>query len=154
MNSAVEALYGKKVRVRACGVCWRENDLLMVNHRGLTQGDFWAPPGGGVGFGEAVEDRLRREFMEETGLLVTPGRLLFVCELIRNPFHSIELFFEIAAWEGEARTGHDPELDIITDVRFMSPEDIMRLPESNRHGIFRLIASPDELKTLTGFFRI
>ena len=154
MNPAINEVYGNKVRVRVCGVCWQEGKLLMVNHRGLTAGAFWAPPGGGVTFAESAGTCLRREFLEETGLEVHNERFLFACEFIQDQLHAIELFFEVSLAGGKIGRGQDPELPIIEDVRFLSPAEITRLPGASRHGIFNLVHSPEDLTTLTGFFRI
>lgn len=154
MDPGLAALYGDKVRVRACGLCWQGADILMVNHQGLTQGGFWAPPGGGLAFGETVRQCLEREFVEETGLKIKQGRFLFACEFLRKPLHAIEIFFEVTIAGGTLRTGDDPELSIIKDVRFLSPDALKKLAPSSLHGIFRLVSSPEELKTLTGFFTI
>jgi len=154
MDDGIGNLYGNKVRVRVCGICWQNNDLLLVNHRGLTAGDFWAPPGGGLEFGESVEQCLRKEFMEETGLEITIGRFQFACEFVHKPLHAIELFFEVAGDGGQLTKGDDPEMPIIDDVRFMAPDEITKISPSNLHGIFSLLQMPEDLKTLTGFFRI
>ena len=126
----------------------------MVNHRGLQDTDFWAPPGGGLDFGESASDRLEKEFLEETGLSVTTGNFLFGCEFIRDPLHAIELFFETAVTSGTLQKGDDPELSVIQEVRFMSPTEIMQIPSRSLHGIFGLVPTPADLKTLNGFFRI
>ena len=154
VNSQIENLYGNKVRVRISGLCWQNEKLLLVNHRGLAEGDFWAPPGGGLEFGESVDACLRREFLEETGLQIHTGRFLFGCEFLRNPLHAIELFFEATAAAGALRTGDDPELPMIEEVQFMGPSQICALPSEARHAIFGRVPAPEELKTLNGFFRI
>ena len=154
MQPEINNLYGNKIRVRICGLCWREEQLLMVNHRGLAEGDFWAPPGGGLEFGESVEERLREEFRQETGLHVSVGHFRFACEFIKRPLHAIELFFEVTVREGALMKGDDPEYPIIQDVKFMTPSEIRSTPGSNLHGIFRVVSSPGDLKTLTGFFTI
>lgn len=154
MDPSLTELYGNRVRVRVCGVCWRDDSLLMVNHKGIMPGHFWAPPGGGVALGESVHDCLRREFTEETGLDVRVGRFLFACEFIRDPLHAIELFFEVSISGGVLQKGDDPEFPTIDEVRFMSVAEISLLSDEHRHGIFRLIPSPGDLKTLNGFFRI
>jgi 8-oxo-dGTP diphosphatase len=154
MDKEVARIYGNKVRVRACGICWQDDRLLMVNHADLTPTDFWAPPGGGIEFGQPVEDALRKEFVEETGLNITPLEFLFGCEYIQKPIHSIELFYAVKADSGRLKTGHDPEIQIIKDVRFLSSEEIGKIPAQALHGIFRLIDLPADLKSLRGFFRI
>ncbi|MEX1238257.1 MAG: NUDIX hydrolase, partial [Cyclobacteriaceae bacterium] len=138
MDAELTNLYGNKVRVRVCGLCWQDGNLLMVNHQGLTQGDFWAPPGGGLAFAEPVQQCLQREFAEETGLKIRSGRFLFGCEFIKEPLHAIELYFEVAITGGTLQKGEDPECPIIRDVRFMSPDELLKIPAASLHGIFRL----------------
>jgi 8-oxo-dGTP diphosphatase len=154
MDPAVTKLYGNKVRVRICGLCWRNENLLMVNHRGLHDADFWSPPGGGLEFGQSVGECLEKEFLEETGLRVVADRFLFGCEFIRKPLHAVELFFEVSIRGGTLQKGDDPELRMIEAVRFMSASDITRIPATSLHGIFSLVPTPGDLKTLNGFFRI
>src|SRR5688500_12756173 len=96
MNTELTTVYGNKIRVRVCGLCWQEDKLLMVNHSGIRDGDFWAPPGGGLEFGESLEQRLKQEFLEETGLAVSPGHFIFGSEFIQKPLHAIELFFNVS----------------------------------------------------------
>lgn len=154
MDKEVAKVYGNRVRVRACGICWRDDKLLMVNHAGLTPTNFWAPPGGGVEFGQSIEMALKKEFREETGLEVVPGEFLFGCEYIQHPIHSIELFYTINHSTGKLKTGSDPEIQIIKEVKFMSVEEMMGFPTSELHGIFRFAKTPADLMRLHGFFRI
>jgi 8-oxo-dGTP diphosphatase len=150
--------YGDRVRLRVCGLCWRDDSLLLVNHKNLTDGAFWAPPGGGVEFGQGAKDALTREVKEETMVTIKPGNLLFTCEFIKPPLHSVELFFEAIYNSGEVGTGSDPEVratdQIITDVAYMRYDAIMKIPVDQRHGIFRFADTADALRNLTGFFTL
>lgn len=154
MDPEITKIYGNKIRVRASGLCWQNGHLLMVNHRGITPTNFWAPPGGGLEFGESVEQCLKKEFSEETGLDISTGRFLFGCEYIQKPLHAIELFFNVTIEGGVLKKGNDPEMAIIEDVRFISPLEIGKIPANDLHGIFSLVQTPEDLKTLNGFFRI
>src|SRR5687767_999228 len=136
MDKEVAKVYGNKVRVRACGILFKDGKLLMANHVGVTANNFWAPPGGGVEFGESIHDTLKKEFREETGLEVMPGEFLFGCEYINDPIHSIELFYSISEADGKVRTGSDPEIDIIDDVKFLTASEIKAIPADDLHGIF------------------
>lgn len=151
---SIAEFYGNKLRVRVCGLCWRGDALLMVNHRRITPGNFWAPPGGGLELQESAATRLRKEFMEETGLEIAVGEFRFACELLQPPFHAVELFFEVSETGGHLLKGEDPELAIIDEVAFMSASRIAEMSRAELHGIFRHIQSADDLRTLTGFFTI
>jgi 8-oxo-dGTP diphosphatase len=130
----------------------------MINHTGITENDFWAPPGGGLEFGQTVTDTLVREFKEETGISVTLGEFKFACELIKDPLHAIELFFEAIYKGGELKKGSDPEMpiekQIIDSVRWMPFDEIRKVPTGNLHGIFKMCPEPQEILKLHGFWRI
>ncbi len=153
MESEITRIYGNRVRVRACGVCWHNGRLLMVNHQ-MNKSDFWAPPGGGVDFGERTADTLIREFKEETNLDIEVGSFLFCCEFNAPPLHAIELFFEVRIVGGDLRTGSDPELQLINEVRFFEPSQIQSLSPERLHRIFQMVGDPREINALKGFYTL
>ncbi len=145
------------LRTRACGLCIENDRLLLVNHLGLSSGDFWAPPGGGMQFGEAATDCVEREFLEETGLVVEVRDFLFTCEFIREPFHAIELFFLVEKVGGQLFKGVDPESgvnQIIKDVKFMDWREIEHLNKGNLHGIFGITQKMERIIDLKGYFKL
>lgn len=158
MDESVQEIYGNRVRIRVCGICCTGDSILMVNHRGLRDGPFWSPPGGGMEFGVSASENLVREFAEETGLIVTSGPYLFATEFIKNPLHAVELFFSVTTIGGRLQTGHDPEMlrvdAIIQDVRFMTFEELDRMPAEAKHGAFGLVPTSGRIRELNGYFRI
>jgi|SRR5579859_5062124 len=157
MKDEVQTFYGNRLRVRACGICVRNDTLLLVNHHGISAENFWAPPGGGIDFGESASDCLVREFSEETGLSVEIKSFLFACEFIRSPLHAIELFFEVIAAGDTITSGIDPEAgspSIIREVNFMPWNEVMGLPDHQRHGVFRLLKHPSKITSLRGYFKV
>jgi 8-oxo-dGTP diphosphatase len=158
MNAEIDKLFGGRVRVRVCGLCWEDEKLLMVNHKGLTDGNFWAPPGGGIDFGKTAADVLKSEFEDETGLVVESGDFRFIVEFINQPLHAIELYFDVKRISGELKIGHDPEMSaanqILSDTRFMAIKEILELPTQQRHGLFKPFNTEKSLKTATGFWKI
>jgi 8-oxo-dGTP diphosphatase len=153
MTPKIAEIYGNKVRLRVCGLCWQEDSLLMIMHK-MDDNDFWAPPGGGVEYGEAIEDALKREFLEETGITVNVGKFLFGCEFIKTPLHAVELFFEVKKVAGVLKGGYDPELQIIESARFLSWNNIKNIPKKSLHGIINKCPDHDSLRQLRGFHSI
>jgi 8-oxo-dGTP diphosphatase len=158
MEPEISAKYGHKVRIRVCGLCWRNDDLLLINHTGLTEGDFWSPPGGGVEFGQSAHDAIIREFQEETHLTVALCNFRFVCEYIKPPLHAVELFFDVSIKSGNISLGSDPEhkpdRQILRNIRWFNFRQLMAIPADERHGIFRYAKTASALRKLCGFYRI
>ncbi len=158
MKKEIAEKFGGVLRIRACGILINEHGVLMVRHRGLTSpGYLWAPPGGGVAFGQSTHECLKKEFIEETGLVVTVGDLLFVNEFHASPLHALELFFTVKQAGGQLKTGFDPELgpnnQIIDDVKFFQQKDIQDQQGPQLHSIFQKISSPLQLLNLRGYFQ-
>jgi len=156
LNNEIIKNFGNKIRVRVCGLLVQENKLLLVKHHSLGKaGYLWAPPGGGLNFGETVEASLKREFTEETGLAIEPGEFLFVNEYLEPPLHAIELFFKVRATAGKLITGTDPEMgqsQIIKEVKFMSERELKAEPEEALHRILTQAPSLKELLNLRGYY--
>jgi len=157
MIDSVYQTFGNKLRVRVCGLCLDHDRLLMINHHGIKEGDFWAPPGGGLQFGESMEECLKREFEEETGLTVEVVNFQFICEFIHPPLHAIEAFFQVDIKQGSLRKGTDPEMkdnQIIEEVKFMSWTEINHLNPDSRHGIFNFVSESLKILDLKGHFKL
>ncbi|MBA4055152.1 MAG: NUDIX hydrolase, partial [Marivirga sp.] len=145
MNSEIAQIYGNRLRVRVCGLCWEGNKLLLVNHKSLGPANFWAPPGGGVEYGESLESALKREFEEETGIQIDLVRFAFGSEYIHDPLHAIELFFLVKQTGGELAGGYDPEIQVIQGANFFSDEEIALIPAGEIHGIFQFVGQTKDL---------
>lgn len=156
MDQEIERTYGNKIRVRACGLCWNDDALLLVNHSHLGPDNFWAPPGGGIELWTSAEQALKKEFLEETGLEINVGQFQFAAEFIKPPLHAIELFFRVTMVGGFLKKGQDPEtkLQIIKEVGFKSFDSIHLLATPNRHGIFSHAHTPSDLRNLRGYIRL
>lgn len=157
LKSKIVEQFGNRLRVRVCGLCIENGEILLVNHHSLNEdGDFWGPPGGGMDFGSSAEENLKREFLEETGIDVEVEKFLFVHEYLSPPLHAVELIFKVKRIRGELIVGHDPEMEnekqIIKDVRFVSFKEISSMRRGSIHQLFHRVRSLDELDLQTGYF--
>jgi len=153
----IHRIFGNKLRIRVCGICFEENKILLIRHHNIgKQGYLWAPPGGGMEFGENAEECLKREMLEETGLDVSIKRMMFVNEYISHPLHAIELFFETEITGGQLITGKDPEMpeerQLISDASFIDLDTIRSMDKQTLHNLFNYAESKDEILRLNGYF--
>lgn len=149
--------FGNKLRIRVCGICFEEDRILLVNHQSLNEnGDFWAPPGGGMDFGQSAEENLLREFVEETGLVVEIDRFGFVHEYLSPPLHAIELFFIVRPIGGALKLGSDPEMghdeQILKSIDYISFRDIKKMKTGSYHQLFNYAEDHKDLLEMNGFY--
>ena len=148
--------FGNRLRTRVNGLLIQDNKLLMVKHRMDTDHWFWNVPGGGMNFGQDAKENLQREFLEETGLGIEVGDYLFVHEFLEPPLHAIELFFEVSQTNGKLEVGIDPELEtnkqVIEEVKFLSIEEIKKIPSDKKHALFGRINSLKDVRIWKGYF--
>lgn len=88
-------------RLRAAVLVVVGGKILVVRHRKNGR-EYYMLPGGGVRRGEKVPEALAREVEEETGLRITPGRLLFVTETLfpGGGRHIVHLVFSVRDVQG------------------------------------------------------
>ena len=68
-----------------------DGKLLLIRRGTEPSKGKWSVPGGRVEFGETLEDALKREVREETGLEIEVGDLAGVYELIVHPTLNAQL---------------------------------------------------------------
>ncbi len=97
--------------------------IILVKRKNPPFG--WAIPGGFVDYGETLEDAVRREMKEETGLDVTLVRQFHTySDPDRDPRHHTISTVYIAASAGRPKAGDDAEeVGIFTEDSL--PEDIV-----------------------------
>ena len=144
-----------KVRVRSCGILIEEGRILLLKHNNVgPSGYLWSPPGGGVEFGDTLEETLVKEFMEETNLTVSIEKYLFTNEYIGNGYHAIELFFSVNRIAGDLKLGIDPELSfdnqILSEARYFSLEELQKQPADTIHNAFSATHNGNQIEELEG----
>jgi mutator protein MutT len=90
-----------------------QNDKILLIKRGSEPNiGKWSIPGGSIEFGETLEEAVKREVREETGLEINVGELAGVLDLIVKSdgniqFHYVLIDYFAAVVSGEAVAGTD-----------------------------------------------
>lgn len=158
MNEDVSSVYGNRIRIRVCGIAIKNDAILLVKHIGIGKKNvLWAPPGGGVEFGEHSGAALQREFFEETGVDIEVSDFLFVNEYIEKPLHAVELFFSVKIREGQPALGSDPEMaadkQILKEARFVTFQELQVMDNEILHNTLHNANDPKSILNMKGYFK-
>lgn len=117
----------QRFNYRIAGLGFRDGHVLV--HRAVHE-SFWTFPGGRAEIGETSEETLKREMMEELGVEVTVGRLLWTVE---NFFH-----YEGRDWH---ELGFYYLMEIPQDFPFRTHEIIHRVEDGENHLEFKWVSA-------------
>lgn len=104
----------------------REGRRVLLTRSKFKDRVFVNFPGGGVELGEAPVEALKREFAEETGLIVHPVRTLYAsegCHLsTQMPMQIVSVYWLVERTGGELRKGGNG--DDVLDLFWASQADV------------------------------
>jgi ADP-ribose pyrophosphatase YjhB (NUDIX family) len=88
-----------------CGAAIVSNGrILLVKRRRAPERGYWNLPGGKVSHLERIEDAVRRETLEETGLAIRLTRFLQLTQMLgQDGEHWVSPVWQAEVVEGEAR---------------------------------------------------
>ncbi|NIS81799.1 MAG: A/G-specific adenine glycosylase [Anaerolineales bacterium] len=126
-------------RTVTAGVLWREGKVLICRRpEGELLGGLWEFPGGTQESGESLKACLRRELVEELGIVVEPGNSLGVFNHAYTHFRITLHTFECRILSGE------PQALEHSDVRWVELQSLSDYPMGKvDRQIARLIVSRD-----------
>ena len=117
----------KNIIVKVRGIIINDGKLLIVKHK---QSQFMALPGGHLEYGEDIISCIKRELVEELGVIPEVGNLLYINTFIDSKKDEyVEFFFEIKNGEkyldisGLERT-HAHEL---SEILWISKDDSIEI---------------------------
>ena len=135
----------KAIRSAARAIIIKNNSVLLVQMKN-EDGEFFILPGGGQLHGETLVQTVKRECMEELGISISVGRLIYTREYIgknhqfdhrHKNFHQIEHVFDCSILN-ETGLGNGHETD-----RKQIGYRWIKLNELTEHRVL-----PDKIKSL------
>ncbi|MEO0917105.1 MAG: NUDIX hydrolase [Pseudomonadota bacterium] len=116
------------IRLAVRGILMREDRLLMVNAWPGGKSNLLCAPGGGADVHASLEDNLKREIHEETGLNVSVGAVVLVNEFHDpdRPFHQVDIYFRCSYLSGDPDGAWtDPE-GVVTERHWLTRAELMQ----------------------------
>lgn len=115
----------EKIRIRVSGLMMDGDRVLLVCHK-KHDSMYWLLPGGGVDYGESLVDAVKREFLEEVGITIDVGDVIFVSDAISpsGKRHIVNIAFFCTYVDGKYSLGNDKRL---FDFDFFNREQVQDL---------------------------
>jgi len=108
------------------GILIENGKILLIKRATEPNKGLWTIPGGKIKFGEKIEDALKREMLEETGLEVEVLNLEDIYELIMSNgevrYHYIILDYRVRRISGEPKSSTDA-----LELKWFSKEELKHI---------------------------
>lgn len=113
------------MRIRIALVILKDNKILLLQHYKNGK-KYWLLPGGGLQYGETIENCAIRELKEETNLDIKLNKLLLISESIPPDKHRhiVNLYFQAIIISGKLKLGAEKPLN---DIRFFELSELNEL---------------------------
>jgi len=126
----INTVYPDAPRVAAGAVVINQDKVLLVLRNKAPAKDMWAIPGGSVNLGESLQAAAEREVLEETGLQIKAGEVIYAFEKIeRDRTGRVQFHYVILDLAAEALDPNQPltPADDVRDAGWFSLADLDQL---------------------------
>ena len=114
-------------QIRVTGILLENKQLLVVKQR-VSPSRAWSLPGGRAEAGEQLDEAIKRELFEETGLKTIVEKLLYICEKTDCSPPILHISFLLSRVDGEiALPTNEFDDNPISDVRFVDFDNLLEL---------------------------
>ncbi|MFO1049469.1 MAG: NUDIX hydrolase [Geminicoccaceae bacterium] len=120
--------YPERPVVGVGAVVWRGDRLLLIRRGRPPRLGQWSLPGGAQQLGETLEEAIRREVREETGLGLAAVAFLATVDLIdRDPEDRVRYHYTLVDFTAEAADGEAVPGDDAAAVAWFAPDELAGL---------------------------
>lgn len=128
------------MKIRLTAVIIEDSKLLLLDQN-VDNERSWSLPGGKLEENETIAEGLKRELLEETGLQIEPGKLLYICDHSDGDEYILHMTF-IAKRSGGAFGKTIDGLDV-NPIRGMKFVPINKLQGKGFSAKFQTLAEQD-----------
>lgn len=125
----VSKIYPDAPRVAVGAVVTHQDKVLLVLRGQPPAQHMWAIPGGSVDLGETLQAAAEREIMEETGLRIKAGEVIYTFDaIVRDETGRVQFHYVILDLQAEALDPTQPlrPADDVNDAGWFSLADLDR----------------------------
>ena len=111
-------------RISVGAIAIKDNQILLVRYNNTDGTSYLVGPGGGVLGNEGICQSVIREVREETGLTVSPQKVLFVEDLLSRRHRIVKIWFLCNLIGGRLTNTKGAIEEGITDVAWYRKEEL------------------------------
>jgi 8-oxo-dGTP diphosphatase len=128
----------REYRISAGAIVIKENQILLVRYNNSDGTSYLVRPGGAVFTNEGTGQAVVREVREETGLEVSPQKVLFVEDLLSRRYRIVKIWFLCNLVGGQLARTQGALDEGITDVVWHRKgqllDEVVYPPELSSYG--------------------
>lgn len=130
-------------RVGVGALVMKEDSVLLVRRKGEPAAGLWAIPGGNLKLGETIRACAEREIMEETGVAIRAGEMLYTFETIdRDENGRVRFHYVVVDVAAEYVSGEPQAADDALEARWVPLAEMDAFPLARSTREFLKAAEP------------
>ncbi len=129
-ESLASKIYPDAPRVAVGAVVFHQDRVLLVLRKQPPAAGVWAIPGGSVELGESLQAAAEREVLEETGLRIKAGDVIYTFDVVeRDEAGRVRFHYVIVDLKGELLDPTQPPVpaDDVTDAGWFTLDEVKRV---------------------------
>lgn len=114
----------KSHRIAAGGIVIKNHKILLVKYEDIPLGSYLAAPGGALLDNENIVQAIKREVLEETGIVVEPITVVMIEDLDCSNYKMCKIWMRCDYVSGEIQDTKEAKLEGIRKAGWYSQNDI------------------------------